>query len=141
MLKVVYNRSDVGITILSITAARNEVVDYTVPILPDEMRWMSKAPDKIPPFMNLLNAFDSGSWISTFLTYIVISFILYITVRVGQFYGIRQPDTANILLTPLAMLNAEGMPAWFNTRRYARGVAIPVQIAILPFKSNQIYLR
>ena len=75
---------------LSITYKRFQVIDYTVPVLPDEMQWMTRAPSKIPPWIMLLNALDFYSWMGVLVTLIAIIIVLLITVRVGKAFGVHQ---------------------------------------------------
>ena len=67
-----------GISIISYTSERQEVVDYShgntscvtyhVPchvsgIGVDAMNWISKPPGKLPPSTNIVRTFDYSSWI------------------------------------------------------------------------------
>ena len=69
---------------------------------------------------------DLGCWISLFVSYFFISLALVIAVKVGASYGVKRVDVVYIILVPFAMMNAEGMPTWFEfphqpvTRRFVR---------------------
>ena len=107
--------ADIAVTELSITNARHSVVDFTFPALVVSTTWLTKAPDKVRPYRNLITTMDTGCWISTLVSVASMSLALLLTVRVGKSYGMPQPDMVKIFLTPFALLNAEGMPSWFNT--------------------------
>ena len=102
---------------LSITQSRHTAVDFTFPTIVNNLKWLSKTPDRVPPTMNLARTMDVGCWILTFASYVSIGLALLISIRVGQSFGIYQPDTVRIMLTPFAMMNAEPMPTWFNDLR------------------------
>ena len=70
--------ADVGISIISYTSERQEVVDYShgnmtchvscvtchvSGIGVDAMNWISKPPGKLPPSTNIVRTFDYSSWI------------------------------------------------------------------------------
>ena len=70
--------ADVGISIISYTSERQEVVDYShgntscvtyhvtchvSGIGVDAMNWISKPPGKLPPGTNIVRTFDYSSWI------------------------------------------------------------------------------
>ena len=69
--------ADVGISIISYTSERQEVVDYSHGITchvsrvtchvsgigVDAMNWISKPPGKLPPSTNIVRTFDLSSWI------------------------------------------------------------------------------
>ena len=87
---------------------------YVFPLHYEKKFWVMKAPGKVPPYFNLINTMDLGSWISVPVSLVSVTLALVIIVRVGRSYGIPQPDLVRIILTPFAMLNHEEMPAWFE---------------------------
>ena len=70
-----------------------------------------KAPNRVPPRLNLINTMDLGCWIFVPVSLASVTLALVIIVRV---YGIPQPDLVKIILTPFAMMNHEEMPTWFD---------------------------
>ena len=122
-----------AVAILSITQPRNTVVDYTFPNRIGIITWCSKKPGKIPPYRNIMMAMDTGCWLFYFISYVCISIALIIAVKVsvcyivtviifhclvvfkvGKTYGVKNVDATLAAMTPFAMLNAEGMPGWFE---------------------------
>ena len=71
-----------------------------------ETKWVSKAPSKKTSATNLLGIFDTTSWILTFASMILVSCALIAT----YYFGGDKPDIPLLILTPLAMFNAEAMP-------------------------------
>ena len=102
---------------LTITAPRHTVVDYTFPTLLDPTTWLSRGPGRVPPTANLARTMDRGCWASALAAVLAMGLALVLAVRAGRGHGVRQPDAVKIMLTPFAMMNAENMPTWFNTRR------------------------
>ena len=74
------------------------------------MKWVSKAPSKETSATNLLKIFDKTSWILTFASMMVVSCALIAAYKLGHISGGKKPDIVLLILTPLAMFNAEAMP-------------------------------
>ena len=70
------------------------------------MKWVSKAPSKKTSATNLLRIFDKTSWILTFASMLFLSLVLTAAYKLGG----KKPDIVLLILTPLAMFNAEAMP-------------------------------
>ena len=87
------------------------------------MKWVSKAPSKKTSATNLLRIFDKTSWILTFASMLVVSCSLIAAYKLGHISGGKKPDIVLLILTPLAMFNAEAMPVDVEqvTRRKSRG--------------------
>ena len=82
VIQVAYDNADVAVTTLSITSPRHSVVDFTFPTIVDVSTWMSRAPGRIPPFLNLINTMDVGCWVSTLVSVVAIGLALVLAVKV-----------------------------------------------------------
>ena len=60
--RVGYGNADVGVSIISYTSERNELIDYSHAIGVDAMSWISKPPGKLPSSTNIVRTFDYYSW-------------------------------------------------------------------------------
>ena len=85
------------------------------------MKWVTKVPGKKALTTNLLRIFDMTSWTLTFVSMILLSCVLIAAYKLEHNFGGRKPDIVLLMLTPLAMLNAEAMPADNGTREKSRG--------------------
>ena len=71
-----------------------------------EVKWVSKAPSKKTSATNLLDIFDTTSWILIFASMLLVS-----CAQIATYYLFgNKPDISLLILTPLAMFNAEAMP-------------------------------
>ena len=98
-------------------------MEFTGPLFESVMKWVSKAPSKKTSATNLLRIFDKTSWIFTFASMLFLSFVLTAAYQLGYISGGKKPDIVLLILTPLAMLNAEAMPVDVEqvARRKSRG--------------------
>ena len=88
-------------------------MDYTAYTLPTENKWLCKAPGPVPPYRNILNVYDIPSWLGILASLVLVGIMFLIIMRSGD----MQPDTVQILMTPIAMLSSEhGVPVWVNMR-------------------------
>ena len=71
------------------------------------LKWASnklstiRSPQKVHPAINLLRTFDVWSWLLLAVSFLAIGFTLMIMIRMGKVYGVKQPNTSQVLLTPL----------------------------------------
>ena len=85
---------------------RASFVEYTVPLMEAEAKWVSKAPSKKTSATSILGIFDTTTWILTFASMLLLSCALIATYYLCG----DKPDIVLLILTPLAMFNAEAMP-------------------------------
>ena len=71
-----------------------------------ETKWVSKAPSKKTSATSILGIFDTTSWILLFASMLLVSCALIATYYLCG----DKPDIVLMILTPLAMFNAEAMP-------------------------------
>ena len=71
---------------------------------------MTRAPGKVSSATNLVKIFDVTSWLFIFVSVLLFSLVLNAFYKVGLQYGLRDRNSASIMLTPFAMLNAEDFP-------------------------------
>ena len=82
---------------------------------------MSKAPGKKTSTTNILRIFDKISWILIFASLLLVSLGLIAASKIKHIFGGKKPDIVSLILLPLAMLNAEGMPEDNRTRKKSKG--------------------
>ena len=85
------------------------------------MKWVTKAPGKKAVATNIIRIFDSTSWILTFASMLLMSCFLIAAYKLEHICGGKKPDIVLLMLTPLAMLNAEAMPGDDGTKKSSRG--------------------
>ena len=122
-----YNRSDVGVSSIGVTASRNTVIDYTFPLCPNLNRWMTRAPGKLSPIVNLIKTLDVGGWLFTFISIVAVSVALFIVLRVGNY----DVEMGQILMEPIGMLTGESMPNWFEKKKSRAGKFILLNWSVM----------
>ena len=70
---------DLGVTLISYKTDRNTFIDYTMPVEEDGVLWVSKAPQKLPSFTNIIKIFDFSSWLCILISIVLVTLALVIS--------------------------------------------------------------
>ena len=73
-----YGDCDLGVTLISYKADRNTFIDYTMPVEEDGVLWVSKTPQKLPSFTNIIMIFDSTSWLCILISIVLVTLAIII---------------------------------------------------------------
>ena len=65
--------------------------------------WFSRYPAKIPATWNLLKLFDLPSWIGLFSSIIGVTFVFFLSARLGRHFGI-QTFNEEIIFSPFRQI-------------------------------------
>ncbi|XP_024882836.1 glutamate receptor ionotropic, delta-2-like, partial [Temnothorax curvispinosus] len=84
--QLVTNEADIGISAFSMTTGRQNVIDYTIPLIRSRYRLYFKRPNTVLVEWSLyLRAFSSGTWIALLMIIITASILLTIIKTKGYF--------------------------------------------------------
>ena len=87
-LQVKNNEADLGVPSFGCSHARSTVITCSVATSYSYERWISKAPDLLPPATNIIRIFTLDVWLLIFLSMVLFSIVLLIAANIGLYYGI-----------------------------------------------------
>ena len=87
-LQVQNNEADFGVAYFGCSHARSTVVTCSVATSYYYDRWISKAPETLPPATNLIRIFTYDVWLLILLSMVLFSIFLLIAAKIGTYYGI-----------------------------------------------------
>ncbi|XP_023345796.1 glutamate receptor 3 [Eurytemora carolleeae] len=125
--KVIYDEADFGVGYLGYSRERAAVTTFTTALGEATLNWVSKYPEKTSPAYNIVKVFDVALWWAVGLGTIATGIILAGMSFLGNYMGNPQHDYVIIMLMPLMLINAEGMPEWFlskNKRVYSVSILL-----------------
>ena len=97
-LQVQNNEADFGVITFACTYDRSTVVTCSVATLYQYKRWISKAPDTLPPATNLIRIFTLNVWLLIFLSMVLFSAFLVLATKIGTYYGINTESYEDFLV-------------------------------------------
>ncbi|XP_023349000.1 uncharacterized protein LOC111717785 [Eurytemora carolleeae] len=139
-----YDQAEFGVGYISYTFQRESFTPYSTHLGVEASVWVSKYPGKRSPVDNIVKVFDRYTWFALLGSIVLTSFALLGIVNTLRSLGFKQPDNILVLLTPIAILNAEPMPEWFlfsRTRVYSGSIfmltyALFSTLVVFAFSSN-----
>lgn len=112
--EIISGRADLAISDLTITSAREEAVDFTLPFMNTGISILFKKPEnKVTTLFSFLSPFSLDVWLWVLGAYTTVSLILYFVGRISPYewtnaYPCRQQDT--VLHNSFSVLNS----FWFT---------------------------